>query len=186
MIAQTISDVEELQQKTNGTVSPISLRDLSNQLEELKKLRMGTNIDKITDALEMIFTAMERIDLEYLETQKEHEVAIMKDSLISDTDVIGELDKYNKAQKVHLAGTSKNAEDHYYVFFGKLGIYQKFLTKELLGRLQKLTDILYNIFDYIGIFVIMILLIASVYIALYPLIIPGGYVSSIYEMMMTW
>lgn len=117
MIVQTINDIDELQQKTSGTISPISLRDLNNQLEDLKKLRMGTNIDKITDALEIIFGLMERIDLEYLEVQKEHEVAIMKDSLISDTDVVGELDKYNKAQKVQLAGTSKNAEDHYYIFF---------------------------------------------------------------------
>ncbi len=186
MIVQTINDIDELQQKTSGTISPISLRDLNNQLEDLKKLRMGTNIDKITDALEIIFGLMERIDLEYLEVQKEHEVAIMKDSLISDTDVVGELDKYNKAQKVQLAGTSKNAEDHYYIFFWKLWIYQKFLTKELFGRLQKVTDILYSIFDYLELFVIMILLISIVYIRLYPLIIISADTSSIYQSMIGW
>jgi HPt (histidine-containing phosphotransfer) domain-containing protein len=100
IISQTFDDVEDLLHRVQGAVSVASLKKLNETIEEIKKLRMGTNTEKITGLLEAMFEAMEKIEVEFLEFQKQNDFKLLKDSFVSNTDVFGEVNKYKKAVKV--------------------------------------------------------------------------------------
>lgn len=187
MVNQTLIDHEELIQKTSWSVDAFLIKKLWESIEELKKLRMWTNREKVTETLEHIFGIMEQIDIQYLESQKAYEVKIMNDSLISNNDVAWELDKYNKAQKTHQAGTTKSSQDTYYIFFGKLWLYQTFLWKELIWKFSQLHSILYWFFEYVHLCSILIIMIYTITaIIMNQILLSNLYDELLYKEMISW
>ena len=153
---QTITDMQQLWDKAAWHVSWTDLDRLKQLQGDLRKVRMGTNSEKITDVLEDIFMLMEKIEINYLDDIKESEYSIVKDSFVSNVDITGEYGKYKKAQQVLKAWTAKSKDDNYYVFFGKIGLYQKFLWKELLPRIKNLFALLQTIHTVIEYSAIML------------------------------
>ncbi|HMT01453.1 MAG TPA: hypothetical protein PKC14_03955 [Candidatus Absconditabacterales bacterium] len=154
----TLKDIQDLVEKTTGNVGTANLRKIKTLEEELKKTKLGNNVDKMSILLEELFGVMEEIELEYLEVMKTNETKVMKNSLVSTLDVVSEYDKYKKAQKVTQAGVAKTYEDAYYAILGKGAIYQKFLQKDFLAKFQEIPAILSKLYDYVDYFLVFVLI----------------------------
>lgn len=164
IISTTLTDINDLITKTQSYVSTINIKKLKEYEEELKKVKMGKNVNKMTEVLEEVFKTMEAIDLEYLDFQKKDETLVIKESLVSNLDVVGEYDKFVTAQKAQDAGIANTEDNKYYVFMGSLGMYVKFLRKDFGSKLQSIPPILHKRYEWIELLSLIILIELIIYL----------------------
>lgn len=155
--AQAVSDMEEIQSKGGQGFALRKMNDLKDLEEELKKTRMGSNIPKMRSLVSDAYKLMEQIEMEYLDQQKAAETSLIENSVVTHLDLIREYEKYEKAQKVKKGKLEKTPSDIYYIFFGKTGMYQKFLGKDIEKKFTNWGDIIYSSIDYMIMFIFMCL-----------------------------
>ncbi len=153
---QAVADMEEVKQKWSGWgFAQRRMNELKDLEEELKKVRMGSNIPKMRSLISDAYKMMEEIEMMYLDQQKAAETMLIADSVITHLDLVREYEKYEKAQKVKKGKLEKTPSDIYYIFFGKPGIYQKFLGKDFEKKFSNRGALLYKSIDYMVLFVFM-------------------------------
>ena len=152
---QAITDMEEIKGKTTAGLAMRKATDLKNLEEELKKTRMGSNIPKMRSLISDAYKLMEEIEMSYLDQQKAAETSLIANSVVTHLDLVREYEKYEKAQKVKKGKLEKTPSDMFYIFFGKPGMYQRFLSKDIEKKLTNRTDILYRSVDYMVLFIFM-------------------------------
>ncbi|USN57138.1 MAG: hypothetical protein H6766_01350 [Candidatus Peribacteria bacterium] len=152
---QTQIDIQQLTTKVSGTISPNIIRQLEDISGDLQKLTRGTNANTISITLKKAFSLMEDIELQVINNSKEQEIHLIKDSLISNIDVLNEYNKRQKASQIKKVGEkSTDPSDKYYLFFGKIGIYTKFLHKEYMHKLSQnnyITQTIVTVINYMSI-----------------------------------
>ncbi len=140
----------------------IKIRNAEN---ELKKVKLGTNIAKIRERIWELYSLMESSELEYLEAQKEHEVKVSEGSIVTYLDIVAEWEKYQKSKNVQKAKATKTFTDTYYTFFGAAWLYQKLLGKDIQNKFKDIIIILDTLYNIIVIFIIM----AMIFLVLFQL-----------------
>lgn len=170
-ISATLIEADNLMEKVSNTISPIVIKHWKEIIDELKKLRMWSNIEKLTVNFEKLINYMETIELEYLEEQKKIELWEQKNTIVTDLDIVKEYNKYSKAQKKQKASQfwklSLEKDDVYYKFMWKPWIFLRLLWKDTMFKLKEKTlnsdESLYELIKYIEIFVIFIILELNLY-----------------------
>lgn len=157
IVNQTLVDIDDLLKKVEWTTTSLNIKNLKKLQDDLKKLRLGTNSQKMTEILEGIYTLMESIDLDYLEYLKTNEFTVLKKSFVSNVDLEWEYNKYLKALKVWEVWINQNTQDRYYIFFWKRWVYQKFLQKDLGVYFSQINNFLYSSYDF---FVYVLILVS--------------------------
>lgn len=152
---QAITDMEEIRGKSMTGMALRKVNDLKELEEELKKTKMGSNIPKMRSLVSDAYKMMEEMEMQYLDQQKAAEATLIESSVVTHLDLIREYEKYEKAQKVKKGKLEKTPSDIYYIFFGKAGMYQRFLGKDIWKRLEDRGEILYKWIDYMIIFIFM-------------------------------
>lgn len=152
---QAVADMEEVKTKTSWGFSQRKMNDLKDMEEELKKVRMGSNIPKMRSLISDAYKLMEELEMAYLDQQKAAETMLIADSVVTHLDLVREYEKYEKAIKVKKWKLEKTPSDVYYIFFGKPGIYQKFLSKEFGEKFSNRWAIFYKSIDYMVLFIFM-------------------------------
>ncbi|MBP6086399.1 hypothetical protein KA478_04415 [Patescibacteria group bacterium] len=76
---------------------------MKNEVEELKKLRLGTNISKLREQMSKVYMLMENVELQYLEEQKDNEIQIVEGSIVTYLDIVSEREKYRKTMNLQKA-----------------------------------------------------------------------------------
>ena len=74
-------------------------------------------MEKSTQILEQVFKIMEKIELASINQMKMQEEQITDYSVVSNIDIVGELDKLKRAKQTNAAGMKKNNSDIYYTIF---------------------------------------------------------------------
>ncbi len=153
--AQAITDIEEIRGKSVTGMALRKVNDLKELEEELKKTKMGSNIPKMRSLVSDAYKMMEEMEMQYLDQQKAAEATLIESSVVTHLDLIREYEKYEKAQKVKKGNLEKTPSDIYYIFFGKTGMYQRFLGKDIRKKLENRGEILYKGIDYLITFIFM-------------------------------
>lgn len=141
--------IELLLQKVWDKVSRDKIRDLNVMGQELVKLKMWRNDDKMAELLEKIYAKSDEIETEYLEYMQQHIYYPIPNSVVSNIDIITENQKYKKAQKIKEIWASRDADDNYYLSFDSAWLYIRLLLKDIKNNIQNLSWFFYNLFDYI-------------------------------------
>ncbi|MEF2175631.1 MAG: hypothetical protein V3575_04110, partial [Candidatus Absconditabacteria bacterium] len=170
-ISANLIEADELIEKVSNKISPIVIKHGKEIIDELKKLRMGSNIEKLTINFEKLINYMETIEIEYLEVQKKQEIGEQKSTIVTDLDIVKEYNKYSKSQKKQKASQfgklNLEKDDVYYKFMGKPGIFLRLLGKDTIYKLKEKTinsdESLYDLIKYTEIFVIFIRLELNLY-----------------------
>ncbi|UFX82705.1 hypothetical protein [Candidatus Absconditicoccus praedator] len=183
IIEETLNDYEELLERVDGKVSPADVKKIGETAGELKKLRMGSNIEKMSGVMESLLFKMESIELEYINSIKKEETGKYITGAVSDLDFIMEYDKYKRAKKVktmsNVTATTKTLDDYYYGVFGRLGIYLKFLYKEIYNKAENYISLLNKSFWFFEIVFIFVLIEFVLYM-LYSIYAGSGIYLSYY------
>ncbi len=143
---QDIKKLEEVHKDDNNIVN--EKRKLNDLKEQLTKIRMWSNLEKATSTLEETFALMEQIEMASIHTLKEQEQKIYEGTIVSNIDIIRELDKIKRAQQVNQAGTKKTSSDLYYTYLGIVWLYQKFIAKDIVNKTSQVKNIVANITPY--------------------------------------
>jgi hypothetical protein len=151
VITETLQEINTIEE--NFTTQPISFekkRKLHELKETLTKIKMWSNLEKATSILEESFILMESIETENLWKMKEEEQKIMNSSIISNVDIISELEKIKRANQTTQAGIKKNSSDLYYTYLGIAWLYQKFILKDIINKFLEFKKILLYTIEHIG------------------------------------
>ena len=171
IITQTLEDINKLPSNVLENRNLVSeIHELNDLKEMLTKIKMWSNVEKSTQVLERVFTLMEKIELtNIIATKTENlwwevwEKILTDDSVdFSDSDIINELWKLKRAKQGQQIGMNQWIWDIYYTVFWLIGLYQKFIAKDIIKKISKIKDIISWIIVYIHFIIIQI----SLYISL--------------------
>ncbi|HPC34180.1 MAG TPA: hypothetical protein PLP73_00835 [Candidatus Absconditabacterales bacterium] len=143
-------------------ISPDKIRDIKLLSQELTKLRMGRNVNKMVEVLESTYQKIYEIQQESVFGKTPQ--LLISGSSISDVEIEQEYFKYQKAQNIKKIGTRRSNSDSYYLSFETTGIYLKFLFKDLKKSFKNIYLFFFNLFDFFEIFFIFTTLILVIYI----------------------
>lgn len=186
VIWETLNDITVLENDAEAKWIPLDKRKKLHEFKELlTKIKMWSNLEKATSVLEETFTLMESIETQSLSQMKEEEQKIMNSSVVSNIDIIGELEKLKRANQTNQAGTKKTSSDLYYTYLGIAGLYQKFILKDILNKIVEFKRILIYSIEYIS-FWIIVMNISLWWIFLYNIFNNTLNQNLLLSMMMIW
>ncbi len=153
--AKTIEESEQVLNNLSPEqkIKPQNVK-VRNAVEELKRVKLGSNIVKIRDQISLVYQLMEKIELEYLEEQKEIEVKIIEWSTVTYLDIVSERDKYKKSINLQKA-KAKGGWISYYAVFWTLWLYQKLIWKELHSRFKNVIVVIDTLYNTLILFIMM-------------------------------
>lgn len=158
----TFGQIEFLLQKVWDKVSQDKIRDLKVMKQELTKLKMSKNDDKISDLLEKIYDKSNAIEIEYLDYMQKHKYYPIPNSIVSNIDIVMENQKYKKAKKIKEIWATRDSDDNYYLCFEKTGIYIRLLFKDIYNNIKNFKVFINNIFDYLQLIIIILLVSTAI------------------------
>jgi hypothetical protein len=128
---------------------------VKNAIEILKRVRLWSNIIKIREQISTVYQMMEKVEMQYLEEQKDNEIQVIEWSTVTYLDIVSEWDKYKKTMSLQKAKAQWGWGLNYYVVFGSLGLYQKLIGKELQSKFSSVIIVLNWIYDILIMFIMM-------------------------------
>ncbi len=156
LIDKVFAKVDEAVQRSDGNLSVQELRDIKNMEEELKKLRMWTNLEKIREIMHKLFVIVERLNTAYYRQIANPQDRIFEDSILTNTDLQKEFEQLENVKMQKLLGLPISIKNQDYSWIGLPAIYRKCLQKDLLSMLLNIQNLIYNFYDLIEIiFLIM-------------------------------
>jgi len=144
----------------------IALQDMKKIIhvtEELKKLRMGTNFEKIRDTIQEVFALLKKVDDEYFVRIQDPNATIVSGSVVTMTDIDREIEKMQNIQILKKLGAHISVKNQDYAVFGKLAIYRKFLQKDILLKIGNIGSIVFGWYDIAEFVLVVVLMLLGVY-----------------------
>jgi ribosomal protein L21 len=126
---------------------------------------MWSNIEKSSIILEETLAIMEKIEIESINSMKKQEEIVLDTSVVSNVDVVWELEKLKRSKQVNDVGISKNKSDMYYTLFGIVWLYQKFIAKDVISRLSKIKDLIKGSIEYSYFWIIRVSILTALRMA---------------------
>ena len=160
ILLSALKEVDILLSNTHEFVSQDKIRDIKVLYQELIKLKMWRNADKMLEVLEDIYHKMYEIQQEYLLSRN---VGLpISWSKVTNIDIMSEINKYKKAKNIKNILAKRDIEDNYYLSFEQLGIHIKFLIKDLKYSLKNISNLFFNSFDYLEILFVFVILMLTI------------------------
>lgn len=161
VIERALNKVNTLLTEKWAFISAKDLRTIKEKVEELKKLRMWTNYEKIRDMLQELFSLVDHIEEDYYDSLKDTSNALFPWTIVTEVDLekqVSILEKI-KQQQMFWGTIPVNRKD--YVAFGEILSYLVFLKKDFLLFLKNILNYIRNIFDIFQLILIVIFIILS-------------------------
>lgn len=163
IILQVFEKVDHSLKRADATIEFQEMKEIKALTEELKKLRMGTNFEKIRSTIQELFKVIDTVDDAYFASIQNSNVTIAPDSLVTMTDVDRELERMEKVKilkELHIKISIKNKD---YASFGAGAIYRKFLQKDLLLKLSNMSGLLRSVYDIAELILLVVISLLGVY-----------------------
>ncbi len=147
ILAKVFEKIDTSVKRATGQIPILAMNKIKNMTEELKKLRMGTNVETVKDLVEQLFDILEDIDNTRYESQKQLANPIDKDSIITDMEIEHELERMQYTQILKELHANIPLRNQDYKVFGEPAVYRKLLQKEFIHKVKDPASILYNLVD---------------------------------------
>jgi len=163
IIARVFEKVDETTKRSASMLSVLESKKLAALSEELKKLRMGTNFEKIREVIQDIFTMLESINYRYFKSIRNANDTISPESLVTYSDVDKQQERMENVKILKSLGAKISFKNQDYATFGSSAIYRKFLQKDLRLKLSNIWWWLYGLYDIVELVLIIIIALLGVY-----------------------
>jgi hypothetical protein len=137
-------------------LTPKSIRDIKDSQENIKKLAMWTNSEKIKESLQKLFQTIEELEPDYYKILAKDWKKISEESIITDIEIIKEDNKLQYAINKNKAWLTGNSNNQYYLILNKLGIFLSLLKTDLMSKAVDFKKVISKIYDLIEIALILI------------------------------
>ncbi len=149
-----------------GSLNPKTIREIKDSQENIKKLSMWTNSEKIKDSLQKLFYTIEQLETDYYKTFKKDWNNILADSIVTHSDILKEDYKLQYARNKNKAWLAINANNQYYLIFWKIWIFLNFLKADLLNKVIETNGVIKKAYDLIELSILFIVCEITFYIVL--------------------
>ena len=149
VIAWSLDKVNSLLVDKWAFVSAKDLRTIKIKVEELKKMRMWTNYEKIRDMLQELFSIVDRIEEDYYSSLEDSSEKLFDWTSVTAIDLERQVSILEKVQQQQMFWWNVSVKRKDYVAFGEVLIYLMFLKKDFIELFQKILLYVYRIFDFI-------------------------------------
>ena len=163
IIVRVFEKVDETTKRSAGTIWLQDTKKLKALVEELKKLRMGTNFEKIREVIQEIFKMIEAINDVYYASIQNPNDTISDESLVTPVDVDKELERMENVKILKSLHAHISLKNQDYASFGSSAIYRKFLQKDTLFKLSNIWWLLYSLYDLAELVVLIVVVLLGIY-----------------------
>lgn len=163
VIARVFEKIDETLKRSAGTITIQDMKKIKSLTEELRKLRMGTNFEKIRETIQDIFTLLEKINALWYVSIQNNDTTISSDTLITPPDIDKELDILENIKILKTLHARIAIKKQDYAIFGTSAMFWKFLQKDFLYKLTDLWALLYNLYDILEFILLIIATLLGVY-----------------------
>ena len=164
-----VSRIPVITQRTDRSLSFGELKQLRDLSEELKKLKMGNNYEKIKEAGNKLFRLIETLNERYYAGIRTKATLPIAGSIVTDVDIYRELDALDFAKQSRKIWISLSIEKNAYAFLGRIVIFFNLLTKDFQDMISRPISLLYRLYDIIWVSVLFTLCLAGFSIIINPL-----------------
>lgn len=120
--------------------------------------------------MEEVFGLMEKIEMQSMYKLKEQEQKIASNSVVSNVDIVSELEKLKRAQQANQIGAKKTSSDLYYTYLGVVGLYQKFIAKDILNKIFHGQVLTVNFKPYLSFITLISALWSGIFFSYYAIV----------------
>ncbi len=150
----TVQKAQNILSSMKDKIPPQMLNNLNTLSQELSKLKLWTNTEKIKVVANEIIVLLNTIQKQQIDELKENEYLILEDSVVTNVDVAREVQRWEKAEEIKQVGGATTKNDKFYISLWKSWIYLKFLFKDMLKKISQVDTIVLALFNllWIGIY----------------------------------
>lgn len=163
IISRVFEKVDETTKRSAGTISLQDTKKLNSLTEELKKLRMGTNFEKIRETIQDIFKMIEVINDTYYASIQNPNDTISPQSLVTTIDVDKELERMENVKILKSLHAHISLKNQDYATFGPWAIFWKFLQKDFFFKIADIWWFLYSLYDITEFVLLIIITLLGIY-----------------------
>lgn len=140
------------------------LRIIKDKIEELKKLRMWANYDKIRDLLQELFEMVDSIEDWYFTEAEKTAIPLFEWTEVSNIDLERQISILEKVKQQKQFGWKVEVQRQDYVALWEYLVFLIFLKKDLLNSLKNLSSFLLLFFDYLQTWIMIVIVMVGLYI----------------------
>lgn len=163
-INKLLANIQKLTLDAKDTLPRDKLKSLFKQWQELSKLKMWRNFERINEELGRAYSKYNDLEQEFLAEQKSSRINVAW-SQISDTYVVSEIQKLEKAKWLTKLW-SNNAIDVLNAKFWWLVMYLKFLKKDFAAKLKKFPEYFPKMFWDLLFWVVLVNMFTSLFFSI--------------------
>lgn len=152
-------------EKAKDTISKNELKELYMQQQELSKLEMWSNVEKISSYLETIYANYSRLEQEFLAIQDSPNIDI-SGSNVSEAYLTSEITKLEKAKTLQKLWWAKKWDDALYANFWGVLLYFRLIKMDVLSKFKNFSLDFSKIFWYLSLSFYIITLLSAIYISI--------------------
>ena len=138
------------------------LKTLTTLTEDLKKIRMGNNVEKMKEIIEDIMEIILDIDKRYY-TNIQSSSPLFAGSYITEQNVEQEISLWENIKILQSLGSRISIKNKDYARFGKRAIVRKFIQQDIKIRFQNIGNRVYSVFDLAELVIIIVTIALGVY-----------------------
>jgi len=163
IIFRVFEKIEETTKRSSGAIAIQDMKKIKVLSEELRKLRMGTNFEKIRETIQELFMMIEKINDEWYVSIQNPDDIITPNSLVTKVDLDRELDRMENVKILKMFHINIAAKNQDYAILGSYGIFWNFLQKDFLYKIANLWSLLYNFYDIAELLLVVIATLLGIY-----------------------
>ncbi|HMS91550.1 MAG TPA: hypothetical protein PKC87_04980 [Candidatus Absconditabacterales bacterium] len=163
IIARVFEKIDETTKRSAGTIAIQDMKKIQELTEELRKVRMGTNFEKIRDTIQSLFALIEVINVQRYESIQKPSDTILPESLVTKVDLERELDMIENIRILKSLGAKIDIKKQDYATLGTSAIFWKFFQKDFLYKARNIGSLLYKTYDIIEFVLVIIASLLGIY-----------------------
>ena len=152
-------------EKAKDVISKNDLRELRTQAQELTKLEMWSNAEKISSYLEIVYSNYSRLEQEFLAIQDSPNIDISW-SNISDAYLMTEIAKLEKAKSLQKLWWAKKWDDILYANLWWVLLYFRLIKRDIISKIKNFSLDFSKIFWYLSLSFYIITLLSAIYVSI--------------------
>ena len=162
LVKELLWKIPDFIERAKDTLSKTELKELYEQSQELSKLEMWSNVEKLSSSFETVYWNYTRLEQQLLAIQESPNIDV-SGSEVSDAFLTLEITKLEKAKSLQKLWWAKTWEDMLYANFWWLLLYFKLLKRDLVSKFKNFSISFSDVFWYI----VFLLSVISIFCALY-------------------
>lgn len=147
--------IRVIQNKAQDVMNSQEIKTLITLTDNLKKIRMGNNIEKIREIIENIIDILSEIEKKYY-ADVSNISPIVSGSQITQQNVDQEISLWENIRILQSLGARISIKNKDYARFGKRAIIRKFIQQDCKIRCQNIAEMVYRSFDVAQLVIIMV------------------------------